>query len=240
MDRRYGLCALAVIAVALAVSCDDIYTTSIGGPFERDSIDISSSTSVDDLIDIANSDSGTDPDVAKEVLDALGGKDEEDIIGLSVGDKTDILNLAGTAAVDTNVLTQLAQDAVEDDADTDALVRDALEAFDSTVNLDAVETVLGDQETLDEAPVESLVFASTALLASVTETEGSDVVMDIMADPDSPESQAQLAAMSPEDQDRMNLVIGVVDVLNGPRVDEADDVTFGDFNLLELLTGSQS
>lgn len=240
MDRRYGLCALAVIAVAFAVSCDDIYTTSIGGPFERDSIDVSSSTSVDDLIDIANSDSGTDPDVAKEVLDALAGKDEEDIVDLSVGDKADILNLAGTAAVDTDVLTQLAQDAVEDDADTDALVREALEAFDSTVNLDAVETILGDQETLDEAPVESLVFASTALLASVTETEGSDVVMDIMADPDSPESQAQLAAMSPEDQDRMNLVIGVVDVLNGPRVDEADDVTFGDFNLLELLTGSQS
>lgn len=240
MNRRLGFCALAVIAVFLAVSCDDLYTATLGGPFERDSIDISSSTSLDDLLDIADSNEGADADVAKEVLDALAEKDEEDILALSPEEKADILNLAGTAALDTDGLTQLAQDASEDGADTDSLVEEALERFDSTVNLEVVETLLADQETLDEAPVESLVFASTALLAEVTESEGSDTVTSIMDDPDSPESQALLAEMSPEDRDRMNLVIGVVDVLNGPRVEETDDVTFGDFTLIELLTGSGS
>ena len=73
MKRRLKLALLSLSIAILTVSCRQLFTTSMGSSLARDKVSIPSSTSVGDLVDIANSDNASDPGVAKEVLDVLGG-----------------------------------------------------------------------------------------------------------------------------------------------------------------------
>ena len=237
MKRRLKLALLSLSIAMLTVSCRQLFTTSMGSSLARDKVNIPSSTSVGDLVDIANGDNASDPGVAKEVLGVLAGKDPASILALSTADKAAILNLAPSAAVDMGTITDLAKKAQASDSDTNALVTQAFDSFDSSVDLTAVEVLLTDTETLQTAPVDSLILASSVVLADVASDigeGGSDKVMDIMANP----STLATSGLSAEQQARMQTIIDATAVLDTRP--ESDGVMIGDFKVMDFLRGKKS
>ena len=237
MKRRLKLALLSLSIAILTVSCRQLFTTSMGSSLARDKVSIPSSTSVGDLVDIANSDNASDPGVAKEVLDVLAGKDPASILSLSTADKAAILNLAPSSAVDMGTITDLAKKAQASDSDTNALVTQAFDSFDSSVNLTAIEVLLSDTETLQTAPVDSLILASSVVLADVASDigeGGSDKVMDIMANP----STLATSGLSAEQQARMQTIIDATAIIDTRP--ESDGVTIGDFKVMDFLRGKKS
>ena len=234
MKRLITLTLLSLSIALLTVSCRQLFTTSVGSSLARDHISIPSSTSVGDLVDIAQSDNAADPALAKELLDVLAGKDAASILALSTEDKAALLNLAPSAAVDMNTITALAKDA--QNGDSDALVTQAFDSFDPTVDLTAIETLLSDTTTLETAPVDSLILASAVVLAEVASdlgAGGSDTIMDIMANP----SSLATSGLDAAQQTRVQNIIDAVAVLD--TREDTDTVSIGDFKLIDFLRGTQ-
>jgi len=254
--KRIAVLLVPAVAAALgAVSCRQMFTTSLGEAFARDSISVSSSTPLSDLIDIAATEGG-DSAAAEGILDALGSKDTADIQALSVEDQTEILNLAATASLDLPAVTDLLAQA-QNDGSSDDLVADILDAFNTGVNLDAVVAVLEDPEALAEAPVDSLIMASAVVVADVAADLGTDAIMDILADNadsiDGGTGSIDLVAadgtltaagtaygLTADQAAELESVLGVVSVLTGPDArEDAGDATIGGFDLTDLLSGTQ-
>ncbi len=234
MKRLITLTLLSLSIMLLTVSCRQLFTTSVGSSLARDHITIPSSTSVGDLVDIAQSDDASDPALAKELLGVLAGKDAASILALSAEDKAALLNLAPSAAVDMNTITGLALDAQNGDSDT--LVTQAFDSFDPSVDLTAIETLLSDTETLETAPVDSLILASAVVLADVASDlgdGGSQTIMDIMANP----STLATSGLDAAQQTRVQNIIDAVAVLD--TREDADTVAIGDFTLMDFLRGTK-
>jgi len=238
MKRMAFVPILALLTLISAVSCRQIFTTSLGESLARDGLTISPNTSLDELINLAASSEGADPDAAKAILAALGDKSDADVAALSVADQTEILNLATTASLDLPAVTTLLSQS-GDSADTDQLVSDILGAFDTTVNLDAVLVVLSDTEALDTAPIDSLVFASAVVLADAANALGTDTVMTIMALNPAPTTAGDLTAYTgdPAVQDQILTILNVAETLS-TRPD-LDSASIGGFNIADLLNGTQ-
>jgi len=237
MKRFYGTICLITLFAALTVSCSQLYTTSFGTALARDGLSISSSTSIGDLLDIANSSEGASPEAAKELLDVFGGKSDADILALSVDDKTTILNLASTAAIDFGTINDTFSGYDSATSDTDALVEAALGAFDSSVDLGAIMVVLGDSATIASAPIDSIVFASAVVLADVASEIDSTVLMQLLGydTVDTTNYDAAIIAY-PDQKDRLDLIRGItVDLTARP---DAGDAELGGFNLIDLLAGT--
>lgn len=237
MKRLITLTLLSLSIALLTVSCRQLFTTSMGSSLARDHISIPSSTSVGDLVDIAKSDDSSDPALAKELLDVLAGKDQASLLALSAEDKASLLNLAPSAAVDMNTITGLAEDAQNSGSDSDALIAQAFDTFDPTVDLTAIETLLSDTETLETAPVDSLILASTVVLADVASDlgdGGSKTIMDIMANP----STLATSGLDAAQQLRVQNIIDAVAVLD--TRDGTDTVAIGDFKLIDFLRGTKA
>jgi len=223
------ICLIALFA-AITVSCRQLYTTSFGTALARDGLSISGSTSINDLLDIANSSDGASPEAAKELLDVFSGKSEADILALSIDDKTTILNLAGTAAIDFGTLKDIVS---EDDSETsdDDLIDNALNSFDTSVDLTAIMYVLGDTETIDTAPIDTIVFASAVVLADLADSIGTDNVTILM-------DGGTVEGLTAAQQAQANLILNVNDRLSDRP--DAGDADLGGFNLIDLLQGTSN
>jgi hypothetical protein len=210
MTRKNTMSLLAAVALAfMTASCREIFTTSLGSSLARDSVSISKDTSMDDLLDIANTNGMSDPDVAKELLDVLAGKDRKDLLDMSDADKKTVLDLATSACIDLDSLTGLVAKSDNSDADPDKLAKEVLDSFDTSVDLTAVEVLLGDPETVATAPVETVVLATASVVADVADEVGStETVMGILDAPD-PASTPEYAALTASQQERIDLVLEV-------------------------------
>jgi len=206
-----------------------MYTTSFGSALARDGLTISGSTPMGDLLDIANSPEGASPEAAKELLDVFSGKSQADIIALSVDDKTTILNLAGTAAIDFGTLNDSFSGYDSETSDGDALIENALNSFDTSVDLTAIMYVLGDEETLDTAPIDTIVFASAVVLADLADSICTDNVTILM-------DGGSVPGLTEAQQAQADLILNVNEQL-ASRPD-AGDADLGGFNLLDLLQGT--
>jgi hypothetical protein len=229
--------AAVVIFLAMAVSCRQLYTTSLGSALKRDSISIPSSTSIGDLMDIAASD-GTDPDVAKEILDVLAGKTQSDILALPADDKSTILNLATTAAINMKTISDLASAAGSNATENNTLIANALGAFDTSVDMTAIETLLGNSATVqnEDVPIDSIIFASAVVLADAAKTVGTDTVMNILAMPAGLSRDSAILAL-PGGQTQLNLIINLRDNELPLRSDTNTEIA--GFVLSDLLKGNQ-
>lgn len=228
--------ALAIAGIVAAVSCAScrqLYTTSLAASLARDSVNISSRTKTSDLVALAKTDAAGDSALAKEVLEVLSGKDTTEITNLALDDKTAILNLATTATVKLSDLTAIAAEAGTDGADTDALIEKAFDAFDNTVQLGAVQTLLADRETLEQAPVETLVLASAVVAADVAKDIGTGLLMEIL-EQDNPD----ISALPADQQAKIELVLNVKTALDQRSAEDLEATSIGGFNLADLLGGS--
>jgi len=230
MNRRVlPMCAL-IVSLIMVVSCKQLFTTSLGSSLARDSISISSRASISDLLDLANSSTGSDREGAKAILEALGNKSQTDISNLSVADQTTILNLATTAAVDMGSFSTLISDASQPGANIDQLIANA---FDSSADLTAIETILGNANTVLTAPVDSILLATTVVLATVASEIGSDTLANLLT-----QTTPDLSAFTAEQQQKINLIMGVVDILDTRPASDMENVSMGSIKLTDLLKGT--
>lgn len=230
MGKWHRLFAILTAVLLTTVACRQLYTTSLGSALARDKLAISSDDSLSDLLDLA--DANSDTDSSKAILDALAGKNEDDLLSLSLDDQTAILNLATTATVDLKALTSLVSDATADGADINVLITNAFDLFDTSVDLTAVEVLLGNETTLQTAPVESLVLALSTVLADVAQDIGSERLMEILAD-----DTADTSDLTPEQREKIALVENILDVL---LTRDTEDTIVAGFDLTDLLKGTQS
>jgi hypothetical protein len=231
MTKWYRASFLLAVILLTAASCKQLYTTSLGSSLARDGISIPKSTSISELIDISNSRAGSSSAASKEILDVLAGKDAADLTALSIDDKASILNIATTAAVDMATLTDLAKSA-GDSADTDALIEAAIDSFDTSVNITAIEVILADPDTLMYAPAESIVFASAVLVADLADEIGSTEIMDIL------DGTGDESVLTDEQRARVDLVLMARDALNVRPAEDLENVTVGDFDITDFLGGT--
>ncbi|ULQ59473.1 hypothetical protein K7I13_13500 [Brucepastera parasyntrophica] len=231
---RNLLPAALIIGILLFpfASCQDMFTTSLASGLSRSGYGISSSTSVDDLISIIKGPYGGDSSVAREVMDALGTKTAAELNSLSTEDKTTILNAATDATVDTGKALDILKSYDSSTSDTDKLISDILNVFDTNVDLGAVDTLLANSDVQNSVPVDTLVFASVVVLADVATEVGEQTIKDIVADP----STIDNYSLTPEQKARVENVIAVSDVLVNSRAQEVTDMGTGlGFDLMELL-----
>ena len=156
------------------------------------------------------------------------------IAALSVEDQTAILNIATTATVDIDTLADLAILATAEGADIDTLVAQAFAAFDSTVDLTAIETILTDPEALAEARADSLIFAAAAVVASIADSVDTATLTAILTVRDA----SGTAGLTTDQIDSVNAALNVITVLETTRPDDLADVSLGGFNLTDLLGGT--
>jgi len=233
MKNALRLAGMVVCILFATVSCSQLYTESVGSSLARDGVDIPSSTSIDDLLDIARTRDAADPDVAKEILEILGDKDPEDIANLTIEEQTDILDLAGAAVIDLETITNLSQDIDDNPDNQNELIQNAIDDAGSDVDTTVLEQLLSDNTVLTEAPAESVVIAAVAIIASVSAETDAETVTDILANPDSLAS----SSLTQEQQDQLSIVINATNVLETRS--DIDDITIGDFDLLDILRGNQ-
>jgi len=231
MNRQVLTIGALIVSLTILVSCKQLFTTSLGSGLARDSISISDNASVSDLLTLALSSTGSDSEGAKALLEALGKKSQSDISRLSVADQTTILNLATSATVNMASLSTLVADASKPGANIDGLISSS---FDASANLTAVETILGNTETVKTAPVDSIALATAVVLADVSSDIGSDKLASLLSQ-DNPD----LSAYTPDQQKKIKLVSGVVDILDTRPAAETDSVTIGGFKLSDLLKGNK-
>lgn len=229
MNRQRIQLILISLLLVSSISCKQMFTTSLAQKLARNSISISSKTSINTLLDIAAAEGSSDPSVAKAVLEALGGKTAEEIKALTPEEKTAILNLAPSASINMSSITDLAKKASLEGANTDELVEEFFQNFDSTADLSAIETILGDTANLDSLPADSLVFASAVVAATLAaEIPAADLLALLSGEPSDIElTEAQQA--------KIDLITGVKDNLAARDAEGLSGIDIGGFNLLDLL-----
>lgn len=231
--NRWKWTALFMLSLmVLTVSCRQLFTTSLGSALARDGIDIPSDASIDELLEIAQGDYGSDPDVSKELLDVFAEKDAADLIDLSADDKGVILNLAASAAVDMDTLTDLGKKAGDSAYSGDDLVAEAFNSFDTSVDLTAIEILLNDTNTIQTAPVDSIILAAAVVCADVVAAcgaGGSTLVMNVLA------GTQPVTDLPADQQARITAIRTAVPLLDARP--ETADLSFGDFKLIDFLKG---
>lgn len=211
-------------------SCNQIFTTPLATPLARDSVKISKNTKTADLLKLAQAEALMDPEIGKQVLDLLASKSTSEITNLSKDDKTKILNLATSTTIKISDLTAIANKASS--GGNENLISDALNAFDSSVNLAVVTTILSDPQSRDETPADTLVLATVALAVNLVNDIGTDELQDILED-----DSASISSFSQEQQDKIILIRDIKASLNARPEEELDTVNFGGFKLTDLLGG---
>jgi len=230
MNRRVLAISALIVSLTMILSCKQLFTTSLGSGLSRDSIKISDKTSISDLLNMALSSTGSDSEGAKAILKALGNKHQSDILSLSVADQTTILNLATTATVDMGSLSSLISDASKSGANIDQLIANS---FDSSADLTAIETILGNTATVQTAPVDSIVLATVVVLANVANEIGSSTLANLLS-----QTAPDLSSYTAEQQKQINLIMGVADILDTRPAADTENVTMGNYKLTDLLKGN--
>lgn len=169
--KTVSLLFLTMIITSLFVSCTDLFTTSLGTSFARDTIPINANASTSDLAKMLS-----DPKLMKEpeagsaVLDAIGKKNPEEIIALNKEDKEAILKIAASISLPIDKITESIGDLTAEDSDPVKIIESILEST-KTIDTAAIKTLLNDEETLKEVSPETAALACVALVAQTVKSD---------------------------------------------------------------------
>lgn len=230
MNNAGRLTGILISTLLLAVSCRQMFTESMGSSLARDNPPISSSASLGDIIDIAQSRDGAYPDVAKELLSILANKDPLTIAALSNEEKSSILNLGGSAALDIETITELSNNLSENPGNQNELIQNALNMAAGNVDTTVLEQLLADTAVLQNCAPDSILLGSLAIVANASAVAGAANVMDVLA------GVSLVTSLPAEQQGQIQLVLDAVPVLEARP--DADELTIDDFDLLDLLRGT--
>ena len=198
---RVLLAALSLSCLALFLACDGFFTTSLGSWLARD-IDYSS-LSLDELLQLASTRGVTNADEAKKILAALASMSEDELAGLTVAQKSTILETAINATFSMDSVLSLVDSVTDENADS--ALEQLYSLANSDVDMTAVAIILQDEETLASADVDTILLAGAAYV--ISESSNADDIEDVLAD---------------------TTITNLVDAVSG-REDDLLNSTFGDY-----------
>lgn len=224
---RCCMAAALVAAVLMLSACSDLFTASLASGLARD-IDYSS-LSLSELASLASSRGKKNSDVAREIMAALANFDADSLAALSVEDKAAILDTATNAAFPVASIIDLIK-GIQAAGDAGDLIEQIIAFAGSDVDMTAARIILADEETLSEAPVDSLLFASVALIVSLGEDDANSVIEAIESE--------DLDSLSENLVETAKVVLVVADALAGERADDAEELAGSlGFDLSALIPG---
>lgn len=225
---------LALTILLSFVACD-FFTTSWGTGLQRDLGSLLEKESPDDLAKLASDPNYKgDSKAAASLLNALSSKTEAEIQKLSSEEKNDILDLALTATLPMDAITDLV-DIMDDDEINPQEVFDSLIGNVSTFDTKVVQTILNNSEGVDS---ESLVSASVAVVAQVFKREEGLNIENIEAlfadkDEDSALDFTDLNDIDQQSKDDLEAVFKVFNLLKD------ENPTFFGISLDDLFGGNE-
>lgn len=228
MKIRYiHIFGMALVCAFTLLSCEAIFTTSYAKPFARNTAALLKNKSTADLLAIAKKEAAQNPDLAKGVLNSLASKSESEIIALSPSEKKDILNLAVTAVVDTKALTSM----LNNNNDDNMTIETILNAFDTSTNLGAVETILkNDPKELEPTTV---ALATAVLIADTVadvDEDKRDGLYEILGK-DNPKEEQAYNDLNLAEQVRIDTITGAAQSLEGRE----EEISIPGLNIQDLL-----
>lgn len=230
--------------------------------FSRDISGYVSSLSTTDLV--GNIDKlAADPDKTADVLNELAGRDQEEIKGLSQGEKEKLLEAGVGAILPTSKLGETVDVLTKGEDKTDVnKIMETLTSGSPDVNTKALETVLGDEDMLNNADATTLTLGAASLITNTIKKEGGGEKMDdfqeavkgATTDGTFNEStfkkQLEEKGFSAESVSALTTAMNTTSVLTGTagegkpnRKDDAENIEFGGYSLKTLLddmTGEKS
>lgn len=229
MKRWWYTVGFLFALLMIPVSCRQLFTTSLASSLARTSITISPNATTSELLELANSSAGATPEGAKAILAALASRTDE-VAALSAEDKATVLDMAITATINMDAVTEIANSAMSS-TDPNATTATMLSSFDDSVDTTAVMVILSDTAGTASIPAETLVYSGAILLADASETAGTTAVMDAVASGDT-------SALSATEKAEVDAVIAVGDDLTTNRSDELSTLSIGSYNIGDMIEGT--
>ena len=233
-----------VVGCLMFASCS-LFTTSLGTAFARDSDKMFNKATTAELVDFATDSGAADSDVAAGILDELS-KRENELSVLEVEDKEDILQLAVDATIPMGAIAGVLADVDMnnmENLDAGSIVNDIFDAipeFDTA----ALDALLSDRDTLENADVSVLADAAIVSLVQVVEEDGIKNIMDnidninVTNDLDATvESIAAAARIDASEKAELKNTVKVLQLLTGSKVDGINrTVNSADVTVLGMLS----
>jgi len=236
MKQVIFLIATVSLTLSVLIGCRDVFTTSLFSTFERDGLNLSSNTPMNDLLAIAQDPEGgkSDPVIATELLDALAGKPTTELTTLPIEDKEIILNLAVTAGLDLPKIADSLTALMNSDNRT-ASFTNFLASIDPKINTAAIMVLLNDPVTLANADALTLTMASLVIVMDLAASVASLELQTLI---NAPAGTGYGSVVNPVIQQQIETIRGVLIALDNRPQAEKDAISFAGVNIFNLLTGA--
>jgi hypothetical protein len=175
MRKTLATLALITAVLSLTVSCKQLFTFSLAQPLERDEVKISAKLDLDELLNLKATDYGKTIEGSTAITNAIAKKNPGDITALSATDQQSILTTAIGAVAGIDVML-----ALDTALPTATMVEEFLEAFDSSVDLTAVQAILDAYTLTSEISQTTVILAAAVLLADAVAATDAATVMAIL------------------------------------------------------------
>lgn len=222
--------------------------------FSRDISGDISSLSTNDLA--GNIDKlAADPDKTADVLNELAGRDQKEIKGLSQGEKEKLLEAGVGAIIPTSKLGETVDVLTKGEEKKDVnKIMETLTSGSPDINTKALETVLEDDDMLNNANVGTLALGAASLIVNTVKNEGGNDKMDTFQqaaqaatsgeafNEETFKQELEKGGFSKESVSALTTAMGVTTVLSGTAGDgkpnrkaDAEKIEFGGYSLKDLL-----
>ena len=247
--KKIAFIFTSLVLVCLSISCE-----FFSKPLYRFSRDISGVIGSMSTADLAgNVDKlSSDPKIAADVLNELANRPEDEVRNLSKEDKEKLLNAGVSAILPVSQLGDMVKQLTKGDGEMNfATIMDSLSQGGASVNTKALETILEDEQILQNADASTLAFSAASLIVNTVKTEVGDSSSfeDKMTafqeaaeaassgnfDKENFATQLEAKGFTAESASALSAAMGVANVLTGERKDDAAGVEFGGFTISDLL-----
>ena len=246
--KKIAFIFTSLVLVCLSISCE-----FFSKPLYRFSRDISGVIGSMSTADLAgNVDKlSSDPKIVADVLNELANRPQDEVSNLSKEDKEKLLNAGVSAILPVSQLGDMVEQLTKGDGEMDfATIMDSLSQGGASVNTKALETILEDEQILQNADVSTLAFSAASLIVNTVKTEVGDsssfedkmtafqdVAKNVNGNFDKKNFATQLEAkgFTAESASALSAAMGVADILTGERKDDAAGVGIGGFTISDLL-----
>ncbi|WP_428770778.1 hypothetical protein V1L52_02760 [Treponema sp. HNW] len=163
-----------VLFLILFSSCQ-MFTTSLGKPFQRNQKDFLKKASASELLAFSQGPNASNNETVKAVLDLLSEKAPEELKALPLGDKEAALNLTLDATLPMKKVSQILEEAQTltggGGGNPEQLVKNLLNGID-TFDTTASTQLLSDNEAMKNAKPDALANAAVAVIVQVAAKNG--------------------------------------------------------------------
>ena len=205
----------------------------------------------------------TDPEKTADILNELAGRDQDEISGLSREEKEKLLEAGVGAILPTSQLGETVDQLTSGEGEKDyKKFMDTLTSNTPDVDTKALETVLEDEDVLENTDASTLALGAASLITNTIKKEGGEEKMgafqeavqgattDGTFDESTFKKQLEEKGFSAESVSALTTAMNTTSVLTGTagegkpnRKEDTENISMAGFNLgdpLNDLTGKQS